>query len=77
MEAFYRLAGGGIEVLVQPVDMDPSVVAGCDCLYDVDMEVSLDVDLSPESVGVYRRWDNLNDDNEPVLIGTVARDDAS
>lgn len=70
---FYRLAGAGVDVLVQPADMNPRLVAGCDCLYDIDMTLRLEVDLAPERVTVYRRWDNLNDPNEPVEIGAVLR----
>jgi len=76
VEAFYRIAEGDIDVLVQPVDMNPSVVAGCDCLYDVDMTISLEVDLAPGKATVYRRWDNQNEPNDPVWIGEVERDDA-
>lgn len=75
VEGFYRIVEGDIEVLVQPRDMDPSMVAACDCLYDIDMTVALDVDLAPGAVRVYRRWDNQNDPNEPVLVGEIVRDE--
>jgi hypothetical protein len=71
---FYRLAGTGVDVLVQPIDMNPRAVAGCDCLYDIDIALRLEVDLAPERVTVYRRSDNLSAPNEPVLIGSVERD---
>jgi len=25
----------------------------------------------PATVTLYRRWDNINDDNDPVLVGTA------
>ncbi len=33
----------------------------------------LEVDLAPDAVTVYRRWDNLNDPNDPVEIGALTR----
>jgi hypothetical protein len=70
VEAFYKVDGGDLDVLVQPVDMDPDGVAGCDCLYElfvlVDHLDERDFDLT-----VYRRWDNINDDNDPVKIGSA------
>lgn len=73
VEGFYRIVEGDIEVLVQPTDMNPSAVAGCDCLYDIDMTLALDADLAPDNVRVYRRWDNQNDPNDPVLLGELER----
>ena len=73
VEGFYRVVGGAVDVLVQPEDLDPGAVAGCDCLYDIDMSFSLEVDLAPERLTLYRRWDNLNDPNEPVEVGTLLR----
>lgn len=67
VEGFYRMDGDTLQVLVQPVDMNPRIVAGCDCLYDLNMTV--DVDAS--EVEVFRRWDDLNDDNDPVAIPTT------
>lgn len=67
VEGFYRVDGDRLSVLVQPVDMHPSVVAACDCLYTVTMGL-------PETgaeVEVWRRWDDINDPNDPVSVGTV------
>lgn len=73
VEGFYRVVGGDIEVLVQPIDMKPRQVAGCDCLYDVEMTVRPEADLAPNAITVYRRWDHHNSPNEPVRVGTVER----
>jgi hypothetical protein len=68
VEGFFRTTGSGIDVLVQPVDMNPDSVARCDCLYDIT--ILLDpVTPGQHAVAVYRRWDNINEDNEPVRIG--------
>lgn len=73
VEAFYRLVGDGVEVLVQPVDMDPSAVAACDCLYDIDFELRLEADLAPTSLTLLRRWDHQGGD-DLVTIGQLARE---
>ncbi|MCA9300560.1 MAG: hypothetical protein KDA28_15925 [Phycisphaerales bacterium] len=70
VEGFVREEGDAVEVLVQPIDMTPKVVAGCDCLYDLVIEVGARPD-DLARVSVYRRWDDLNDANDPVLIGEV------
>ncbi len=59
----------GVDLLVQPEDMNPSSVAACDCLYDVYLQV-LDIEPCRDcTVSLYRRWDNLNDENDPELVG--------
>lgn len=70
VEAFFTRDGDQLDVLVQPIDMDPAAVAACDCLYDLDIEVTT-TDEPPTSVTVFRRWDNLNDANDPVEIGSI------
>lgn len=68
VEAFAVDDGELLSLLVQPTRMNPKAVAGCDCLYDVTMEL----DLSPDRVVLWRRWDAINDPNDPVRIGEVA-----
>jgi hypothetical protein len=31
VEGFFKAAGGTVDILVQPIDMHPGSVAGCDC----------------------------------------------
>jgi hypothetical protein len=69
VEGFVRGEGGGLDVLVQPIDMDPDRVAACDCLYDITIELD-PVTAGEHAVTVYRRWDNLNEPNDPVEIGS-------
>ena len=57
-----------VAILVQPVDMDPRSVAMCDCLYRVEASVP---EAPPAKVYLYRRWDNINDPNDPVLVGSI------
>lgn len=66
VEGFWKASGGAVDLLVQPIDMNPSAVAGCDCLYRIDATIE-----SPgaESVTVWRRWDNMNDPNDPFQAG--------
>jgi len=69
VEAFYKVNGEAVDVLVQPVNMNPKVVAGCDCTYKVDMGIGVD---PPAEVTLYRRWDAINDPNEPVEVGSAS-----
>jgi hypothetical protein len=70
VEAFARSGAHALDLLVQPEDMHPDAVAGCDCLYDITMRVE---DGRAETVTVYRRWDDWNEPNEPVLVGSASR----
>lgn len=70
VEGFARSDADRLDLLVQPIDMHPSAVASCDCLYDVSIGVA-EYDGTPGVVSLYRRWDDLNDPNDPVLIGTT------
>jgi hypothetical protein len=69
VEGFYRRGDGTLDVLVQPVDMDPDAVAGCDCAYFLTIFIK-HLPAGELAVSVFRRWDNLNDPNDPVLIAT-------
>jgi hypothetical protein len=68
VEAFVTSDGADFNVLVQPVDMDPIATAMCDCTYDLD--VTFAAASGAHIVSVYRRWDNINSPNDPVLIGS-------
>lgn len=69
VEGFWREADGHVEVLVQPQVMHPRVVAGCDCRYRVRADVWAP---GASRFSAWRRWDGLNDDNDPVLVGEGA-----
>jgi len=71
VEGFYKNSGDTLDMLVQPVDMHPSSVTRCDCLYMITFTI-------PPFAGsrratLFRRWDDLNEPNDPVEIasGTV------
>ncbi len=68
VEGFYRVSGEAVDVLVQPVEMDPDEVARCDCLYRIEAGIP---EAPPATVTLYRRWDNLNVPNRPVLVGSI------
>jgi hypothetical protein len=70
VEGFVRIAGSRVDVLVQPEDMDPDSVAACDCLYDVGMQIK-GLSKGVVAVELYRRWDNLNEPNDPVKVGSA------
>lgn len=69
VEGFALAGDGTLDVLVQPIDMHPSAVAGCDCLYDVEM--TLDADAGDVVVSAWRRWDSYAGVNDPVAVGEV------
>lgn len=69
VEGFYRTGEGRVDLLVQPVRMRPKVVAGCDCLYRVEAGIP---EAPPAEVSLYRRWDALNEPNDPVRVGTAS-----
>lgn len=70
VEGFVRIAGGRVDVLVQPADMDPGSVAACDCRYDIGMAIK-GLSKGAVAVDLYRRWDNLNEPNAPVKVGSA------
>ena len=69
VEGFMRTGSKSVDFLVQPTDMNPSSVAGCDCLYEITMATN--VPSGPTTVSVYRRWDNQSGGTGPVEIGTA------
>lgn len=71
VEGFWRQVGPIVDVLVQPIDMDPREVAGCDCLYDLEVTVG-SPDPDTTEVVLWRRGDNWNDPNGPEEVGHVA-----
>lgn len=72
VEGYYRVDGEAVDLLVQPVDMDPEEVAACDCLVEVEAGVP---EEPPATVSLYRRSDHYgqNDDapSVPEWIGSV------
>ena len=70
VQGFAKIAATSIDVLVQPVDMNPATIAKCDCLYGVDMSVP--AQSGTYSVTVYRRWDHKSGADEPLKIGIEA-----
>lgn len=67
VEGFVKRGNDALDVLVQPVDMSPQAVAGCDCLYKISMVVP--APKGHYQFTLYRRWDSANKPNDPVKIG--------
>lgn len=63
VEGFWLAEHDTLHVLVQPIDMDPSEVAGCDCLYDLSMTVPGE----GSSVEVWTRGDHQSGMDDPTL----------
>jgi hypothetical protein len=70
VEGFVRTGTNTADFLVQPTDMNPSSVAGCDCLYEITMGAS--VAAGATTVTVYRRWDHQSGSDSPVEIGAAS-----
>lgn len=73
VEGFVRRDGDALDLLVQPVVMDPDEVARCSCPYNIDMDV-LGLPAGSLNVTLLRRGDNLNEDNDPVEIASTTVD---
>jgi hypothetical protein len=71
VEGFWKGTGDSVDILVQPIDMYPAAVAMCDCGYDITFVVE---PVSPGShlTTLYRRWDGMNNPNDPVLIESAS-----
>jgi hypothetical protein len=67
VEGFFKTSGDAVDILVQPIDMDPANVAACDCGYNITFVVE-PVSSGTHMTTLYRRWDNLNHPNNPVPI---------
>lgn len=72
VEGFVRRRDAATDVLIQPVEMHPTSVAKCDCVYDIGF--TLEIPMEHHTVSVFRRADELNDDTNPVLAGTLVQD---
>ncbi len=68
VEGFYRRNGGQVDVLVQPVDMDPEDDS---CIDVIRIEAGVPED-PPATVTLYRRSHHeQGEPDEPVLVGSV------
>ncbi len=67
VRGYAKVADGRVDVLVQPVDMNPSSVTKCDCLYDIRLEVP---GLAPGTydVTLHRRTDNWGGPSQLVRV---------
>lgn len=70
VEGFFKAGGGAVDILVQPKDMHPGAVAGCDCGYNITFIVE-PVAAGTMQTTLYRRWDDQNSPNNPVAITTA------
>ena len=68
--AYVKVSRARVDVLVEPVEMNPISVAKCDCLYDIHLEVP-HVPPGTYDVTLSRRWDNRQSPNEPKQVGSA------
>ncbi|HEX6766960.1 MAG TPA: hypothetical protein VF103_15800 [Polyangiaceae bacterium] len=69
VEGFFKDEGETLDILVQPNEMHPTSVARCDCLYDITMAIE-PLGAGSRQVTLFRRWDDINEPNDPVQIGS-------
>lgn len=69
VEGFIRWSGANADVLVQPKDMNPSKVAGCDCLYRIT--ASIPGSPGDHEITLFRRWDEHGGHSDPVRVGAA------
>jgi hypothetical protein len=73
VEGFVRQTGNALDVLIQPIDMNPRQPTSCDCLYELGMTLPARAGRykpGEYTLTVYRRWDNVVTDNHPVQVNT-------
>jgi hypothetical protein len=69
VQGFVRTGPKSLDFLVQPVDMNPASVAGCDCLYEISLAAK--ASSGATTITLYRRWDNHSGSSNPVEVGTA------
>lgn len=72
LSAYWRLDAGVLAVLVQPTDMDPAAIAGCDCLYDVETRVDPELEGAVTHAEVWLRGDHQSGMDVPTKVDRVA-----
>lgn len=70
VQGFVKTGTGTADVLVQPVEMNPTSIAKCDCLYGVEMDIP--AKSGDYVVSLYRRWDHKSGADVPLKIGSEA-----
>jgi len=69
VEAFQRVSGTDVDILVQPIDLHPEAVAGSDCTLEIDITV-LGLDEDTYHVSLYRRdCAEVDEAMEAQLVG--------
>jgi hypothetical protein len=69
VQGFARTGPKSLDFLVQPIDMNPTSVAGCDCLYEISLAAK--AASGATTITLYRRWDNQAGSPNPVEVGTA------
>lgn len=72
VEGFVLPSPGTLDVLVQPIDMNPASVAKCDCLYEVT--IGLDARAGSYAVRLSRRWDHKSGKDGVTFVDSASVD---
>lgn len=65
VKMYSKLEGKNITITVRPIDMNPSMVAGCDCEYNLSGKVG-PFSSGKYTVTVFRQWDRSQDSEAPA-----------
>jgi len=70
VEGFARRSNGAVDILVQPIDMSGDSAAGCDCLYDIIVDIG-GLSAGDYEVSLFRRGDHEGSNDDLVHIATA------
>ena len=69
VEGFHMIEDGKLSILIQPQEMNPSMVAKCDCLYDIDISIIGLEDIN--TIDVYKRSDGYAGEPSMRHVDTI------
>lgn len=69
LEAWVRRSGTAVDVLVQPIDLNPEAPARCDCFYDLDL--SFNLSDQERQLSFYTRRDEAGGPSSPTQVGSL------
>ena len=68
VQGFIKTTGKSIDILIQPIDMNPESVAKCDCNYEINIEIDNAYESHEFNLNVYIRGDNFSGNNNPHIF---------
>tara|TARA_B100000683_G_C12304002_1_gene479428 strand:+ start:96 stop:557 length:462 start_codon:yes stop_codon:yes gene_type:complete len=69
VEGFHMVEDGALSILIQPQDMNPSMVAKCNCLYNIDLSIPGLGEI--DTIDVYKRSDRYGGEPSMTYVDTM------